>query len=355
MSREEAMARAQRLKTLIEEYGIRCSIELQTGRSGGWNGLHPHGNLGHHVASRRSQGLTPFLWLVKAGRSDVPGPLCNGYLGFDGVARLITMDWANHPGAGGPWSVPGATIPQNNGRPYLFGWECEGGYTMADWPRQHRDIMARCFAATLRWMGRDERSHGEHGNPWAVGRKVDRIYYYQHLTEARREIRDVLAGLPPVEEPEGVMVMLCERGDDSPAVGALQVQLAQLGFYKGDIDNQYGSGVAAAVLAMRRSVGSSATNGDRFERYAYAQLQVAMIRHHAGGSPDIRQIAKAAEENHASNVRQHGRLTNLETQHSGDPTAHVPPTVATDIDLSKIGPIRIEGHLSGTIEPSADV
>lgn len=201
MSREAALDRARDLKGHLQAFGVPVSIELQTGRSGGWNALKPHANLGHHVASRRSQGLTPFLWLVKEGRSDVTGPLCNGYLGFDGVARLITMDWANHPGAGGPWTVPGATIPEDNGRPYIFGWECEGGYELSDWPAAHRDTMARCFAATLRWMGRDERSHGEHGNPWAPGRKFDRIHYYSHLAEARAEIRALLEDdMPTLDE-----------------------------------------------------------------------------------------------------------------------------------------------------------
>jgi hypothetical protein len=216
VSREAALVRARGLRDHLQDFGVPVSIELQTGRSGGWNGLYPYANLGHHVASRASQGDTPFLWLVKEGRSDVPGPLCNGYLGFDGVARLITMDWANHPGEGGPWTVPGVTIPQNNGRPYIFGWECEGGYELSDWPRDHRWTMARCFAATLRWMGRDERSHGEHGNPWAKDRKVDRLYYYQHLGEARAEIAALLSNSSqplPQEDPDMLKISSDDRGD----------------------------------------------------------------------------------------------------------------------------------------------
>jgi hypothetical protein len=192
VTREAALARAHDLRDHLHALNVTTSIELITGRSGGWNGLKPVANLGHHVASRRSQGLTPFLHLVKVGRSDLSGPLANGYGGFDQVARIITMDWANHPGEGGPWTVPGVTIPANNGRPYIFGWEMEGGFTLDDWPTDHREFHARCFAATLKWMGRDERSHGEHGNPWAAGRKVDRIWYYQHLVEARAEIRQFL-------------------------------------------------------------------------------------------------------------------------------------------------------------------
>jgi hypothetical protein len=222
VSRYEALTRARALKRELEAFGVTTSIELQTGRSGGWNGLRPHANLGHHVASRRSQGLTPFLHLVKVGRPDVVGPLCNGYGGFDQVARIITMDWANHPGEGGPWSVPGAVIPANNGRPYIFGWEMEGGFTLDDWPSDHREFMARCFAATLRWMGRDERSHGEHGNPWAEGRKVDRIWYYRHLAEARSEIRRFLEedAMPTLDEIEARLA-----AQDGKLVGAVAREL----------------------------------------------------------------------------------------------------------------------------------
>lgn len=228
MTRAAALARARALKAHIERFDVAVSIELQPGRSGGWNGLRSFANLGHHVASRRSQGKTPFLALVKRGREDLPGPLANGYLGWDGVARIITLDWANHAGRGGPWRVPGATIPVNNGRPYIFGWECEGGYDWDDWPPWYRRTMAACFAGTLAWMGRDERSHGEHGNPWAPERKPDRLRYVTDLAAARAEIRSLLDGGTPRQE-EGDVIRLgdgIEDGRDSPATKA-RVQAAQ--------------------------------------------------------------------------------------------------------------------------------
>lgn len=217
MSRTRAMARAHDLRDELRALNVDVSIELMPGRSGGWDGMRPFANLGHHVASRRSQGLTPFLSLVKRGRSDLPGPLCNGYGGFDMVARIITMDWANHSGPGGSWRVPGAVIPRNNGRPYIFGWEMEGGYELSDWPADHREFMARCFAATLKWMGRDERSHGEHGDPWAKGRKFDRIWYAQNLGAARGEIRAILRGDTVTTDEEIMQRSNEKRGDGSGA------------------------------------------------------------------------------------------------------------------------------------------
>jgi hypothetical protein len=106
VSRTEALAHADRLRESLLDHGVKkVSIELVQGRPGGpndaWWTTTFVGSLGHHIVSRRSQGLTPFLWLVKQGRADLPGPICNGYGGFDEVARIICMGWANHPGRGG--------------------------------------------------------------------------------------------------------------------------------------------------------------------------------------------------------------------------------------------------------------
>ena len=190
MSRDGAMARARALRDELTKRGVPTSIEIQQGRpgtpNGRWFDTRFIGTMGHHIVSRRSQGLTPGLALVKRGRSDVPGPLCNGYLGFDGRARIICMGWANHPGAGGAYTLPGGRIPQNTGRPYLFGWEIEGGLSESDWPASFRTLMGKVHAATLAWLGRDERSHIEH-KTWAPSRKIDRLGYT--LASARAEVR----------------------------------------------------------------------------------------------------------------------------------------------------------------------
>ena len=199
MSRTAALKRARNLREELLAQGVKVSIELQTGRSGGWNAGRYVGCLGHHTVSRRSMGDTPVLGLVKRGRSDLPGPLANGYGGFDEVARLITMDWANHPGLGGPLAVPGLIIPANNGRPYLFGWEHEGGLSQADWTASFREFMGRCHAATLLWLKRDQRSYGEH-KTWAPTRKIDRLGY--STASGRREAARYLSGGGGTEEDD---------------------------------------------------------------------------------------------------------------------------------------------------------
>jgi hypothetical protein len=185
-----ALTAARNLAEALQDYGVKVSIELMPGASS--SGYGPRSfvrNLSHHTVSRPSNGLTPCLSLVKNGRSDLSGPLCNGYGGYDRVARIITLGYANHPGLGGPWSVPGwGTVPQDNGRPYIFGWEFEGGYSdswVGSLGEAMHDFMARCNAATLDWLttlpGNEGPPapilcQGEH-KTWAPGRKIDRYGY----------------------------------------------------------------------------------------------------------------------------------------------------------------------------------
>lgn len=211
MSVALAQAAAAELRVALLDNGVRrVSIELQPGvaRSGWYVSTFRRG-LGHHIASRPSQGLNPGLGVVKNGRSDLQGPLCNGYGGYDLIARLITMGWANHPGAGGPWSVPGwGTVPEDNGRPYIFGWEFEGGYE--PYTDEMHDFMARCGAGTLDWLGNAPlECWGEHKDPWAPGRKIDRLGYTAASGRARiAAVRGKHVPTPRPSEEDDDMRML---------------------------------------------------------------------------------------------------------------------------------------------------
>jgi hypothetical protein len=76
--------------------------------------------------------------------------------------------------------------------------------------------------------------------------------------------------------------MLCEKGDKGPVVGALQCQLRYLG-YDIEVDDGYGPATSGAVLAMRKGQGSSVTNGDKYDRWGYAQMQLALAKKFGGG------------------------------------------------------------------------
>lgn len=190
----EALEEAKKLKAALLRAGVpEVEIRLVPGRPnsfGNYSGGFFVADMGHHIVSRLGSNKTPGLKLVIDGRSDLPGPLCNGYGGFDLCARIICMSYANHPGAGGPITVPATnvgsfTIPKDSARRYAFGWEFEGGLVEGDWdtpltnPRTgdrmtFREFMDRCLAGTQDYANIPLDAHMEHST-WAPLRKIDRL------------------------------------------------------------------------------------------------------------------------------------------------------------------------------------
>lgn len=182
MTQATALAEARELKAIVESWDVPCSIELVAGRGGDpWATPRKYHRMHHHTVSTYRVGgnLTPVLALCKVGRSDVPGPLCNGYGGYDGVYRIICMGLANHPGAGGPITIDGVHIPRDSARQPTWGTEWEGGlqdYEDITIPRYRGgmlEFMGRADAALAEWSGRPLTSQMEH-KTWAPTRKVDR-------------------------------------------------------------------------------------------------------------------------------------------------------------------------------------
>jgi hypothetical protein len=224
MSRENALPEAEPCGARCCKAGVpEVSIELVEGRPARateWNNQFVVTDMAHHTASRYSpNNLTPCLSLVKKGRSDLPGPLCNGYGGWDLCARIITLGYANHPGQGGPLTVPSGvkkppsyTIPKDSARKYAFGWEFEGGIRDADWdivltnPRNgkkmtFREFMARCLNGTQDQYNLPLDAHTEH-KTWAPTRKIDRLNYTR--TRAKHEMTKwkVAAKATPAPAPK---------------------------------------------------------------------------------------------------------------------------------------------------------
>lgn len=173
MSQAKAIAEAKRLQAIVQSKGVKCTIELKVGRP--WSGDDWYSEkevlMNHHTAGP-SSGLTPSYAVCRNGRPGVPGPLCNGYGGRDKVFRIVTMGLANHPGAGGPLTVAGVTLPKDSARIASFGIEWEHNGTSA-WPADMKEFMGKVGAAVLEWMGRPLTASIEH-KTWAPSRKIDR-------------------------------------------------------------------------------------------------------------------------------------------------------------------------------------
>jgi hypothetical protein len=218
VSKSSATTKAQRLKAVMLDYGVpEVSIELQTGRPNPydtWDALFVVADMSHHIVSNYNpSNLTPLLWLVKAGRTSVPGPLANGYGGWDLCYRILCFSYANHPGAGGPRTVPRAgggtfTIPKDSARRYVWGTEYEGGVVEADWDRllrnprngrrmMMREFMGRAGAAIHDYFNIPSDTHMEHST-WAPLRKIDRLHY--NASEGKTEERRYADAPPPEDD-----------------------------------------------------------------------------------------------------------------------------------------------------------
>lgn len=205
MTQQTAMAKAAELKRALLNHGVpEVEIELMQGRpvpnaGDRWDTLQIVANFAHHVGSKHGTHRTPGLAGIKKGRPAVPaspghkaqdalpGPLANGYGGWDLCYRIITFGYANHPGKGGPIVVNGFKIPKDSARRYTWGTEWEGGLREADWdevltnPRNGakmtmREFMGRSHAAIQAYFKLPADAHLEH-KTWAPTRKIDRLNY----------------------------------------------------------------------------------------------------------------------------------------------------------------------------------
>lgn len=211
MTVAECQEGAVRLRNIMNKYGVTCSIELQEGRGLDpwlfpWKPL----RMQHHTATHYNGptgNLTPALWTVKHGRSDVPGPLANGYGGFDLVYRIICMGLANHPGEGGPITIDGVFIPANSARLPTWGTEYEGGYEEWEDIPGMLEFMGRADAALAEFYGRPLSSQMEHST-WAPDRKIDRLHFTRErgiiLTEQWWHVVNTM----PVPQPKDAQEML---------------------------------------------------------------------------------------------------------------------------------------------------
>lgn len=88
-------------------------------------------------------------------------------------------------------------------------------------------------------------------------------------------------GIADYEEGTVIGLRKGDSGTDTPALRqrilALQYQLKRAGFNPGAADGEYGPMTADAVLAMRRSQGSQAADGDYVTGAAFDQLVSAVI------------------------------------------------------------------------------
>lgn len=157
------MARDTTLADRLRDAGLAV-LEVEGWRTRGADTLHAKAFVRHHTAGSAT-GDTPSLGIVVNGRSDLPGPLANIYLGRDRVVYVVAAGKANHAGTpdGGSWK--GCL-----GNSDAYGLEIEhpGTSPLAD---DMHALAARACAAII--AGRFGTSMVCDHKEWAPSRKID--------------------------------------------------------------------------------------------------------------------------------------------------------------------------------------
>jgi len=125
------------------------------------------GCLHHHTAGPiTDRTLTPSLPVVLAGRSDLPGPLCQVYVGRDRKVYMIAAGYANHAGLG---YLPACGPDGGNSK--LVGFEIENNGIGESWGplTPTLDVL---FAVTTDYLGVPRANVWGH-KEYAPGRKTD--------------------------------------------------------------------------------------------------------------------------------------------------------------------------------------
>ena len=158
------MGRVLWLPDKLREYGVQTSL-VDGWMTRGAGTLEPQVVIAHHDAIP-GPATAPGLRLVTVGRSDLPGPLCQVYLGRDGVAYVVASGKANHAGEGGWHGYSGNTE--------ALGIEAANDGVGEPWPLVQLDAYYKIVAAMLDGMGfKGDESRTCGHKEWAPTRKID--------------------------------------------------------------------------------------------------------------------------------------------------------------------------------------
>jgi hypothetical protein len=141
--------------------------------SSGLAAFNPKGGVNHHTAGHPTKtNPVPSLGICINGRADLPGPLCNVLLGFDGIFYVIAAGPANHAGL-----PDGGTCRGMTGNSTAYGMEIEHDGTSV-MPADMVKLAARGWAAILRGRGIKASQVVQH-REWAPSRKIDAATNFQ--------------------------------------------------------------------------------------------------------------------------------------------------------------------------------
>jgi hypothetical protein len=176
------------IEVTLREWGITVlTHDIRTGRPGDFT---PSWVMLHHTGSGMpADGPAPNAQVVRDGRPDLAGPLCNLLVRRDHKVELISRGKANHAGAGQYGS-----IPTDEGNRYAVGIEIEHNGTSAEaWLPPYVDFCEVVAAATADHLHQPATRVCAH-KEYAPTRKIDP--YEWNMDTARREVAHLLTNGP---------------------------------------------------------------------------------------------------------------------------------------------------------------
>lgn len=213
----------------------------------------PRAIICHHTASGSQTGNFGSLRVVRDGRSDLPGPLCQFLLGRDGTVRIIAGGHANHAGYGGPI----AGIPENLGNTFAWGIEAENNGVGEPWSKAQLNAYYRLCAALLDLMGTKDVSKVIGHKEW-TSRKIDPAGI--DMDHFRSQVKKALQ--PGDSRPVVHLSRLkpCKRNKD---VVRVKRRLTRRGFFRaGNLTNYFGAGTLKAYQRWQLHLGYEGTDAD---------------------------------------------------------------------------------------------
>lgn len=184
---------------MLQDFGLTVTDHRVDGAPGKFT---PLGICLHHTASRIGMDPMPSLQVVRKGRADLPGPLCNVLVGRDAKLAAITDGRANDTGGGDPDVLHAVrndfpVLPQAddvdgyriNGNQWFYDIEVENDGVGESWSQAVIDATVSVAAAFCRhhgWTSRRVICHRE----W-TRRKIDPSWHgpWRTLIAARLDAR----------------------------------------------------------------------------------------------------------------------------------------------------------------------
>lgn len=207
------LASAGDIVAALKDYGLKVVED------GGWRSrgtgyrFDPYGQAWHHDALTEAVSDARALEIMRTGRPDLTGPLCNGWIDSSSVVYLVAYGNANHAGRNesdvharlkaGKAPLGDARLDPDGddmvGNPFLWGWECRNAGDGTDvWDQL--DAMERAGAALCDACGWSPNAQAAHRE--LTKRKPDPVGF--SMPTFRADVAHIQAAhnAPPGEEDD---------------------------------------------------------------------------------------------------------------------------------------------------------